>query len=80
MGDASFAGAMAFSPDQQLLYASFGEEIAVIDPEALELIGTIRPPGLLGGGHHLQTDSRGNLYVALTGMGMQRLLFKGMSN
>lgn len=80
MGDASLAGAMAFSPDQQLLYAGFGSEIAVIDPESLEHIGTLAPPGLLGGGHHLQTDSKGNLYVALTGMGMQRLLFQGMSD
>ncbi len=80
MGAASFAGGMAFSPDQSLLYASFGEEIAVVDPQAMEFLGTIAPQGLSNGGHHLQTDSQGNLYVAQTGAGMQRLLFKGMSN
>lgn len=28
---------------------------------------------------HIATDSKGNLYIAQTGAGMQRLLFKGMS-
>ena len=34
-------------------------------------------PGFLGGGHHIATDSRGNLYVAATGRGMQKLVLKG---
>jgi hypothetical protein len=34
---------------------------------------------MLGGGHQIATDAKGNLYVAATGNGMQRLIFKGMS-
>ncbi len=79
-GDANFARNLAFSPDQQLLYVGYGDGIAVIDPETLVYIGTIQPPGTLGAGHHIQTDSKGNLYIAATTAGMQRLLFKGMSN
>lgn len=80
MGDVTFAGDMAFSPDQDLLYVGYGNAIAVIDPETLSYIGKIDPPGIIGGGHHLQTDSRGNIYIAATTSGMQRLLFKGMSH
>jgi hypothetical protein len=28
----------------------------------------------------MQTDSKGNLYVALTNRGLQKLTFKGISN
>lgn len=79
-GDANFARNLAFSPDQQLLYVGYGSGIAVIDPKTLDYIGMIQPPGILGAGHHIQTDSQGNLYIAATTAGMQRLLFKGMSN
>jgi hypothetical protein len=77
MGDAAFAGDMAFSPDQSLLYSGHGGGIAVVDPDTMEFIGQIEPEGIVGGGHHLQTDSHGNIYIAATGDGMQRLLFKG---
>jgi hypothetical protein len=39
----------------------------------------IEPPGILGAGHHIQTDSKGNIYIAQTTAGMQRLTYKGMS-
>ena len=32
-----------------------------------------------GGGHHIATDSKGNIYIAGTTMGLQKLTFKGMS-
>jgi len=78
-GDAIFARDLAFSPDQKFLYVGYGKGIAVVDAKSLEYVGTIEPPGILGAGHHIQTDSEGNLYIAQTTAGMQRLLYKGMS-
>jgi len=80
-GDAIFARDLAFSPDpeQQFLYVGYGKGIAVVDRKSLEYLGTIAPPGILGAGHHIQTDSKGNIYIAQTTSGMQRLLYKGMS-
>ena len=80
-GDAIFARNLALSPDpqQQFLYTGYGKGIAVIDRKSLEYVGLIQPAGILGAGHHIQTDSKGNIYIAQTGAGMQRLLFKGMS-
>ena len=53
--------------------------IVVVDRATLEILGTVRPDGILGAGRHIATDSRGNLYVAATGAGMQKLTFRGMS-
>jgi hypothetical protein len=78
-GDAIFARDLAFSPDQKFLYVGYNKGIAVVDPKSLEYIGTIQPPGILGAGHHIQTDSKGNIYIAQTTAGMQRLTYKGMS-
>ena len=78
--ETTFALDLAFSPDQQFLYVGGGKGISVVDPKTLEYVGIIQPPGILGGGHHIQTDSKGNLYIAQTGAGMQRLIYKGMSN
>jgi DNA-binding beta-propeller fold protein YncE len=77
----TFARDLAFSPDaeQQFLYVGAGKGIAVVDRKTLEFLGMIQVPGQLGPGHHIATDSKGNLYVAQTSAGMQRLLFKGMS-
>ena len=36
--------------------------------------------GVIGGGHQMQTDSKGNLYIALTNRGLQKLTFKGLSD
>ena len=51
----------------------------MVDAKTLDYVGTIQPPGILGAGHHIQTDSKGNIYIAQTSSGMQRLLYKGMS-
>jgi hypothetical protein len=32
--------------------------------KSLELIGQIKPPGAMGGGHLISTDPKGNVYVA----------------
>jgi DNA-binding beta-propeller fold protein YncE len=80
--DTSFARDLAFSPDrdQQFLYVGSGKGIAIVDRKTLEIIGTIQVPGQLGPGHHIQTDSKGNIYIAQTAAGMQKLVFKGMSS
>ena len=51
----------------------------ILDRKSLTVAGTITDPGVLGGGHHIAVDSKGNLYVAGTNQGMSRLLYKGMS-
>ncbi len=80
-GDTLFARSVAFSPDpdQQFLYVGDGESIAIVDRKSLELVGSIKVPGMVGGGHLINTDAKGNIYIAATGMGMQKLTFTGMS-
>jgi hypothetical protein len=77
-----FARNLALSPgpEQQFLYVGNGKDIVVVDRKTLELVGSIQGPGMLGGGHQIATDAKGNLYVAATGNGMQKLTFKGMSS
>lgn len=77
--DTPFARNLALSPDQQWLYVGDGKEIAVVDRKSLTIVGAINPPGMIGAGHQIATDSKGNLYIAATGTGMQKLAFKGMS-
>ena len=79
-GDVPFARNVALSPDpdQQFLYVGGGSGIMVFDRRTLELLTTIEGDGVIGSGHHIQTDSRGNLYIAATGAGYQRLLFTGL--
>jgi DNA-binding beta-propeller fold protein YncE len=76
-----FARNVALSPDpeQQFLYVGDGKEIAILDPKTLELVGSVQGPDVIGGGHLMTTDQKGNIYVAATAQGMQRLTFKGMS-
>ena len=76
-----FARDLALSPDrdQQFLYVGNGDEIAIVDRKTLEVAGSIKAPGMIGGGHQIATDSKGNLYIAQTSAGMQKLAFKGMS-
>jgi hypothetical protein len=50
-----------------------------VDRKTLEIVGAIQPPGILGPGHHIATDSKGNIYLAQTTKGLQKLTFKGMS-
>jgi DNA-binding beta-propeller fold protein YncE len=76
-----FAANLAFSPDreQQFLYVGGGKAITVVDRKTFEVAGRVQVEKQLGGGHHIATDSKGNLEIAQTAAGMQRLLFNGMS-
>ena len=75
-----FARAVALSPDQeqQFLYVGDGAAVAIVDRKSLELIGEIKPAGIVGS-HLITTDPKGNIYVAATGMGLQKLTYKGMA-
>jgi hypothetical protein len=79
--DTTFARNLALSPDpdQQFLYVGNGSDIVVVDRKTLEVMGSIKVPGMIGGGHQIATDSKGNLYIAQTTAGLQKLAFKGMS-
>jgi hypothetical protein len=79
--DTAFARDLALSADsgQQFLYVGNGDSIAVVDRRSLEIVGTIKVPGMIGAGHHIATDSKGNLYIAQTTAGLQKLTYKGMS-
>jgi DNA-binding beta-propeller fold protein YncE len=79
--DTTFARDLALSADpaQQFLYVGNGQDIVVVDRKSLEIAGSIKLPGMIGGGHHIAVDSKGNLYIAGTTTGMQKLSFRGMS-
>ena len=76
-----FAANLSFSPDreQQFLYVGGGKVINIVDRKTLDIVGRVQVEKQLGGGHHIATNSKGNLYIAQTAAGMQRLLFKGLS-
>jgi hypothetical protein len=76
-----FARDLALSPDanQQFLYVGGGKGIYVVDRKTLEIVGNIQPSGIIGPGHQIAVDSKGNLYIAQTTAGLQKLAFKGMS-
>ena len=76
-----FARDLALSPDpeQQFLYVGGGKAIVVVDRKTLDIVGEIEVPGQIGPGHHIATDSKGNIYIAQTAAGLQKLVFKGMS-
>ena len=79
--DTPFARDLALSADpaQQFLYVGNGDDIVIVDRTTLDIVGSIKVPGMLGGGHHLAVDSKGNIYIAQTAAGLQKLAFKGMS-
>ena len=79
--DTQFARNLALSHDpvQQFLYVGNGMDIAIVDRRSMEIVGTIKVPGMIGGGHQIAVDSKGNLYVAGTAAGLQKLTFKGMA-
>ena len=78
---APFARNLALSPDpeQRFLYVGGGTGIVVLDRKSLEVVELVEGKGLLGSGHQIATDSKGNIYLALTNRGFQKLTFKGMS-
>jgi DNA-binding beta-propeller fold protein YncE len=78
--DTPFARNLALShdPAQQFLYVGNGMDIVIVDRRSLEIVGTINVPGMIGGGHQIAVDSKGNLYIAGTAQGLQKLTFKGM--
>jgi DNA-binding beta-propeller fold protein YncE len=79
--DTPFARNLALSPDkeQQFLYVGAGKGIMILDRKTLDVLGAVQVKGQLGPGHHIAVDSKGNLYIAQTGAGLQKLTFKGMS-
>jgi DNA-binding beta-propeller fold protein YncE len=79
--DIAFARDLALSPDanQQFLYVGGGNEIFIVDRKTLEIVGSVKPPGIIGAGHQIAVDSKGNLYIMQTTMGLQKLTFKGMA-
>jgi DNA-binding beta-propeller fold protein YncE len=79
--DTQFARNLALSHDpvQEFLYVGNGMDIAIVDRRAMEVVGTIKVPGMIGGGHQIAVDSKGNLYIAGTAAGLQKLTFKGMA-
>lgn len=78
-GSVPFALDLALSkdPKQQFLYVGGGTDIVVVHRKTLEIVTTLEGGGIIGGGHQMETDSKGNLYVALTNRGLQKLIFKG---
>jgi hypothetical protein len=73
--DTPFARNLTLSSDrdQRYLYVGNGDDISIVDRKALTIAGSIKPAGLRNGGHQIATDSKGNLYVAQTTAGLQKL-------
>jgi hypothetical protein len=67
---------LSSDPDQRFLYVGNGDDIVIVDRKSLEPVGTIKVAGMIGGGHLIATDSKGNLYIAQTAAGMQKLTLK----
>jgi hypothetical protein len=77
--------ALSPNPNQQFLYVGGGEGIFIVDRKTLEIVGNVEPAGILGPGHEIACDSKGNLYIAEVGgqhhvAGLQKLTFKGLSS
>lgn len=75
-GASRTTGGLAFSADpaQMFLYVA-GARIAVLDRKTLQVL--VSDAGI--GGHHIATDSKGNIYTAALVRGPQKLVFKGVS-
>jgi len=80
-GDSVFASDLAFSPDpqQRFLYVGAGPQIVVVERKTLRIVELVKGEGILGGGHQMMADRKGNLYTAQTNRGLQKLTFVGMS-
>ncbi len=77
-----FAGAISLSADpaQSFLYVAAGSQIHILNRKTLKTLGAIGGNGILGGGHHMMVDLKGNIYTAQSGRGAQKLIFKGLSS
>ena len=62
------------------LYVGGGTDIVVVNRKTLEIVTSIQGNDMLGGGHQIATDSKGDIYVAATTRGLQKLVFKGMAS
>lgn len=71
--------ALSHDPQQQFLYVGGGTDIVVVDRKSMQTIGSIEGGGVVGGGHQIGVDSKGNIYVAATNRGLQKLTFKGLA-
>ena len=78
--DIPFARNIALSPDeeQQFLYVGGGPGIMVFNRLSLRFLTSIETT--VGTGHHIQTDSQGNIYIAATGVVYERLIYLGLSS
>jgi DNA-binding beta-propeller fold protein YncE len=77
-----YAGGIGLSADpaQEFLYvAAAGGQIQILRRKTLESVGFIGGQGILGGGHHLSVDPKGNIYTAQSGRGAQKLTYKGLT-
>jgi len=72
--------ALSHDADQQFLYVGGGRDIVIVDRKNLEIVGSIELEGMIGSGHQIATDSKGNIYVAGSTRGVQKLVFKGMTS
>ena len=79
--DVRFGRGLALSADaeQQFLYVGRDDDIAIVERSTLEIIGTISVPGQIGGGHQIASDAEGNIYIAQTTDGVQKLSFTGLA-
>ena len=77
--DTQFARDLTLShdSDQRFLYVGNGDDIVIVDRKSLVAVGSIKVAGMIGGGHLLATDSKGNIYIAQTQAGVQKLIYKG---
>ena len=77
--DTPFARDLALSqdPEQQFVYVGNGDDIVVVDRKTLEAVGSIKVAGMIGGGHQIASDSKGNIYIAQTTAGLQEAGIQG---
>jgi len=55
--------ALSHDRDQQFLYVGGGDGVFIVDRKTLEIVGNIQPTGMIGPGHQIATDSKGNLFL-----------------
>ena len=71
--------ALSADPEQRYLYTGGAKGVFVVDRRTMETIGQIIGGGVIGSGHEIATDSKGNLYIAHLNLGAQKLIFKGIA-